>query len=64
MMWSEGECGAREDERGEMWSVENCSSQESQKEHVAGQDELPAPQKIFRYLGSHLLPFHETYCDR
>ena len=44
---SEGECG--------VWKI--VHSEESQKEHVAGQDKLPAPQKIFRYFGSHPVAF-------
>ena len=63
-VWSEGKCGAREDERGGMWILEIVHSKESQKEHVAGQDKLPASQKIFRYFGSHPVAFHETHCDR
>ena len=62
-MWSEGNVEQGRMSEGEygVWKI--AHSEESQKEHVAGQDELPAPQKIFRYLGSHLLLFHETYCD-
>ena len=44
---SEGECGG--------WKI--VHSEESQKEHVAGQDKLPAPHKTFRYLGSHPVAF-------